>query len=93
MRFRTLHIAVAVVVVLKTPLVFDFRPRPVEAQYEESYCRVARRSKGRAPARPAATVGLSMEMRIPGVRRQLLLPVDDHCFCRFRSSWIENQQP
>ena len=31
--------------------------------------------------------------REPVVRRQLLLPVDDHCFCRFRSSWIENQQP
>ena len=61
MRFRTLHVAVAVVVVaaaavvvvvvvLTTPLVFDFRPRPVEAQYEESYCRVARRSRPRPPA-------------------------------------------
>ena len=26
-----------------------------------------------------------------GVQRQLLLPLDDDHFCRFRSSWIENQ--
>ena len=46
MRFRVLHVAVVVaVVVLTIPLVSDFWP--VEAQYEETYCRVDRRVENR----------------------------------------------
>ena len=47
-------------------------------------------------AAPAISLSSSPARRTrPGtdtrVQRQLLLPVDGNHFCRFRSSWIENQ--
>ena len=52
--------------------------------------------EGRHAVAPLAQLGAAVvggKNRVPsrGVQRQLLLPVDDDHFCRFRSSWIENQ--
>ena len=58
-----------------------------QPSFDTAKRRTRRHPPGTRRPRPQSRAGGS------GVQRQLLLPLDDQCFCRFRSSWIENQQP